>query len=472
MKAPVEVGGLVAGRYRVERVIGEGGMGVVVAARHVKLDERVAIKFLLKEALLRPDLIARFLREGRSAAQIRSEHVARVVDADELETGEPFLVMEYLEGRDLGAVLKAEGRLPIETAVRYVLQVCEALAAMHALGIVHRDMKPSNLFLTRHSDGSPVIKVIDFGISKHTSDDAEPGGDGLVTETAAILGSPKYMAPEQMRSTRDVDARADLWAIGAILHALLTGEPPFSGLSMMEVYDRILDGAPPLRTLLPAAPAGLEAVLLRCLERDRAKRYADVAELAAALVEFGPAEGVASARRAWGILRAQPLEASSHVASKDPSTKTTRAEVAATSQINTETPVVSAAAAPSARRWAPALAVAAAVVLVAGGVLLWPRERPRVDPGAPAAATAVTVTPLATAAAPADSAAPPPAATPRVEPSSSAPEPLSTARPRPVAVVSPRATATASTAPPLASSAPAPPPVPAATQPTARHGIY
>jgi eukaryotic-like serine/threonine-protein kinase len=356
MKAPVGVGDLVANRYRIEHVIGEGGMGVVVAARHVKLDQRVAIKFLLKEALLRPDLIARFLREGRSATQIRSEHVARVLDADELPTGEPFLVMEYLDGRDLGTLLKTKGPLPVETAVGYALQVCEALAEMHALGIVHRDMKPSNLFLTRRTDGSAVIKVIDFGISKGPARGAEPP-DAVLTESAAMLGTLRYMAPEQMGTARETDARADIWALGAVLHALLTGAPPFPNGGMMEVIDSINEGAPALRAALPDAPAALEAVVLRCLKKDREDRYADVAELAAALAEFGPPEGIIAARRAWSILRPvrhpQSEEPTSDVAStgapapgdaptkQEAAQKPGLADVTAASQTSTEAPVVS-----------------------------------------------------------------------------------------------------------------------------------
>jgi serine/threonine-protein kinase len=304
MGAP-RVGDIVAGRYEVERVLGKGAMGIVVAARNVNLrEQRVAIKFLLDRTLLRPDLIARFLREGNLAAMLRSEHITRIHDVGTLASGEPFLVMEYLDGRDLGAVVEANGTLGIETAVGYVLQVCEALAEAHARGIVHRDLKPANLVLTRRADGSPLIKVIDFGIAKPPPDDpgvAEPG-----TASTTILGTPQYMAPEQMRSTREVDSRADIWALGVILHKLITGEAPFQAQDFIDVYDLILLGAPPLRSRRSDAPAELEAVLLRCLQQDPAQRYADIGELAAALAELGPPEGRSAAHRAQSILRRGP----------------------------------------------------------------------------------------------------------------------------------------------------------------------
>jgi eukaryotic-like serine/threonine-protein kinase len=304
MSAPVSIGETLAGKYTVERVLGVGGMGVVVAAKHIHLGERVAIKFLLPHALVRPDVVERFLREGKAAAKMKSEHIARVRDTGTLDSGAPYLVMEYLDGQDLSALLRAEGTLPMEVAVDYVLQACEALADAHAAGVIHRDLKPGNLFLARRNDGSPVIKVIDFGISKlGATGEAPEGGAGEMTQTAMMMGSPFYMAPEQMASARDVDARSDIWSLGIILHTLLTGTPPFKAPSVMEIFELILAGAPPLRRALPSAPEGLEAILLKCLQRDRAQRFDNVAELAAALVPFGPAGARESADRSARILR-------------------------------------------------------------------------------------------------------------------------------------------------------------------------
>jgi hypothetical protein len=303
--APVRAGDLLAGRYRVERVLGAGGMGVVVAARHVALGERVAVKFLLPGGAAHPDTLARFLREGRAAARIRSEHVARVYDAGVLESGDPYLVLEYLEGSDLAAVLRARGPLPPGEAALFVLQACEGLAAAHARGIVHRDLKPGNLFLTRRAEGSPRVVVIDFGVSKLTL--TESGERGLShTGTAVALGTPYYMAPEQMRLARSVDARADIWSLGAVLYKLLTGEHPFSGNSLVEIYERTASGPPSLRAARPDAPPALEAIIARCLLRDPASRFADVAELAEALASEAPEGGAAAADRVAQILRAAP----------------------------------------------------------------------------------------------------------------------------------------------------------------------
>lgn len=184
---PVNEGEILAGKYRVERVLGVGGMGVVVAALHIALDERVAIKFLLPEALTNAEAVARFAREARAAVKIKSQHVARVIDVGTLETGAPYMVMEFLKGQDLSNHLRQHGALPIADAVDFVLQACEALAEAHALGIVHRDLKPSNLYLTHQRDGTPVVKVLDFGISK-VSGDAREKSDGALTRTSALMG--------------------------------------------------------------------------------------------------------------------------------------------------------------------------------------------------------------------------------------------------------------------------------------------
>ncbi|HVY44541.1 MAG TPA: serine/threonine-protein kinase, partial [Minicystis sp.] len=289
---PVAIGAHIAGKYVVERILGRGGMGVVAAARHLELDEAVAIKFLRPEALGDDVSVQRFVREGRAAAKIKSEHVARVFDVGRLEpSGAPYLVMELLDGLDLGELVKQKGPLPVDVAVAYVLQASEALAAAHAAGIVHRDLKPSNLFLTHRLDGSPLVKVIDFGISKIVGRE----GEGDMTASAMMMGSPHYMAPEQMKSARDVDARADVWALGGILHALLTGRAPFPASTVMGVYDLILKGPPALGRV--DVPTPLEAAVQRCLALEPSKRFASVAELAAALAPFGGADGQASAAR-------------------------------------------------------------------------------------------------------------------------------------------------------------------------------
>jgi serine/threonine-protein kinase len=209
----VRVGDVLSGKYRVERVLGTGGMGVVVAAHHLQLDERVAIKFLLPEGLKNAEALARFEREARAAVKIKNEHVARTIDVGKLENGAPYIVMEFLEGSDLASLLRARGALAIDETVEYVLQASEAIAEAHALGIIHRDLKLENLFVVRRADGLMSVKVLDFGISKVTGM-AGSGRDVGMTRTSTIMGSPLYMSPEQLHSTRDVDTRTDIWANG------------------------------------------------------------------------------------------------------------------------------------------------------------------------------------------------------------------------------------------------------------------
>jgi serine/threonine-protein kinase len=282
---------VLAGKYKVERVVGVGGMGVVLAARHLELDERVAIKMLLPTLSPLGEPATRFVREARAAIKIRNEHVVRVFDVGRLEGGAPYIVMEYLEGSDLSRLVEEIGPLRVEDAIEYVVQACEAIAAAHALGTVHRDLKPANLFLARTGDGRACVKVLDFGISKIAEGDA--GSPRGLTSTSAIMGTPCFMSPEQLRSTRDVDARADIWSIGAILHALLTGDPPYDGESNADVSAKIIRDAPtPIRQIRPEVPKEVEDVILRCLEKDPSARFKDVAELAQALAAVTHRESI------------------------------------------------------------------------------------------------------------------------------------------------------------------------------------
>jgi len=239
----MEPGSVIAGKFRIERVLGEGGMGIVLAAHHLHLGRLVAIKVLKPEALAHKDIVARFANEARSASRIQSEHVARVLDVGAFDSGEPYMVMEYLEGCDLSKYVRQRGPLAVGEAIDYLLQACEALAEAHVAGIVHRDLKPANLYLTRRADGSNCVKVLDFGISKAalSPDQAAPQN---MTQTSSVLGTPGYMAPEQLRSSKHVDARTDIWALGVILHELLTGRLAFQGSTVPEVYTSILAGAP------------------------------------------------------------------------------------------------------------------------------------------------------------------------------------------------------------------------------------
>src|SRR4051812_23022624 len=331
----VAEGQLLAGKYRVERVLGQGGMGVVVAAHHVVLDELVAIKFLLPEALQSAEAVARFEREARAAVKIKSEHVARVTDVGRLETGAPYMVMELLRGRDLAELLREQGPLSLTDVADYLLQAGEAIAEAHGLGIVHRDLKPPNLFLTQRADGSSCVKILDFGISKLTN--ASASADQVMTSTLAVMGSPLYMSPEQLMSARDVDMRTDIWALGVICFELLTGTLPFEGETLPQLIMSI-NLRPPrsLRSFRPDLPLEVEQMLLRCLSKDPAKRFANVAELAAELVKYAPRHALLSAERierlarsagfSPGALEARPSSAGRVPLAETPSSNLTLTE--------------------------------------------------------------------------------------------------------------------------------------------------
>jgi serine/threonine-protein kinase len=291
----LRVGEVVAGKFQIERVLGQGGMGYVVAARHLQLGQTVALKFI-REDVLTSEYKSRFLREARNTVRLKSKHVSRVLDVGTLDSGAPYMVMEYLEGTDLSAMLQARGAIPASEACDYVIQACEAIAEAHANHIVHRDLKPANLFLARGVGGEPVLKVLDFGVSKVVelaSDETMPGGrafqDSVVTRATDLLGSPSYMAPEQVISARDADARSDVWSLGVILFRMLAGAPPFAGVGLGDLIQQIVRGATPnLRQLRPELPPGIEGVVARCLERDRDRRPTAV-ELARLLAPYaGP----------------------------------------------------------------------------------------------------------------------------------------------------------------------------------------
>jgi serine/threonine-protein kinase len=441
---PFPPGSVLAGKYRVERLLGAGGMGWVVQATHLQLDQRVALKFMhASSANESPEAVARFLREARAAARIQSEHVARVSDVGTLETGAPYLVMEFLEGRDLDSLLQSRRGLPVDEAMDYALQACEGLAEAHAAGIVHRDLKPANLFLARRSDGSVRVKLLDFGISK-LAPAAGSTSDGAKTGTQSLMGSPLYMAPEQMRSTKSVDRRADIWSMGVILYEMLSGQSPFNGDTLPEICARILADAPPsLRSVAPAIPAGLEAVVMRCLEKEAGRRFPDVATLARALAAFGPPELRSSAERIGRLLKVgspslpeitaapsvhEPIAASSLVAQTSASFGT------ATSAGRTRRPPAAALG------LGAAVAVAGVLVAVvatrgrhgeAPAVSAAPVVVQSAPPSAPAASvTPATASPPAPAPLPAPAPVPAPASSPAPAPAA-VPAPTSTSAPAP-----------------------------------------
>ena len=300
---PVVSGQVIQGRYLVGDLIGEGGMGVVFEAMHLGLEAKVALKVIRSDLKNDDEFVLRFVNEGRAAALLKGEHVARVYDVGTLDSGEPYLVMERLEGIGLETFLQRVGPLDPPEAVGLMLEVCEGLAEAHALALVHRDIKPANLFLARRPDGSSLVKILDFGIAKRILDKGRRG----LTNPARSLGSPWYMSPEQMMDPSRVDARSDIWSLGVLLFELLTCDHPFDGEGVPEVCANVLSApAPSISDYRPGIPHGLDKVIARCLEKDPARRFPSVAALAESLLEFGsvrrpswePASGPRSSRRA------------------------------------------------------------------------------------------------------------------------------------------------------------------------------
>ena len=352
---------------------------------HLGLGKRVALKFMLPGKGPQDEQHARFLREARAAVTLKTKHVAQVIDVGTLESGAPYMVMEYLDGRDLEAVLRERGRLPIPEAVGYVLQACEAVAEAHAAGIIHRDLKPANLFLSTGPGGAPCIKVLDFGVAKFSAETLK------LTQEDAALGSPLYMSPEQMKSSATVDARSDLWALAVVLYELCAGKTPFHADRVQELCARVWFGPPTsLRDYLPDAPAGFEEILMRCLEKDRDRRFANVAQLAAALAPYAAppasaAESVASVlgvdvvpARSTDLLPGDALPGSG--SGSVPLGRSTEAALASVSA----TGPVSAQPVPKRRRRLAAVALVAAVVAVLAGVAFFVRTHKTEGVPAPA----------------------------------------------------------------------------------------
>jgi eukaryotic-like serine/threonine-protein kinase len=284
---PLRTGDTIAGKYRVLRTVAVGGMGAVVAAWHADLEQQVAIKVMLSGVAHHAESVQRFLREARASVKLRSEHVARVLDVGRLDGGQPYIVMELLEGQDLSSLVRSRGALPIADAVDFVCQACEAVAEAHSCGIVHRDLKPANLFLTVDAHREPCVKVLDFGISKVRPAADSPQSVGL-TSTSAVMGTPLYMAPEQMRSARNADERSDIWALGTILFELITARVAFAGETVTEVITAVLTGpSPSARALCPNVPEGLDRALLRCFAKEPAERFDSVAAFVSAISGYG-----------------------------------------------------------------------------------------------------------------------------------------------------------------------------------------
>jgi serine/threonine-protein kinase len=286
------VGSVVAGKYRIDRVLGRGGMGAVFSATNATIGKRVALKFLTREAARDKSATLRFQREAEAAGIIESEHIVHVFDSGTSEDGLPFLVMELLAGEDLRTRLQREGLLPIRDAVDIATQVLRGLVRAHAAGIIHRDLKPENVFLCRRDDGSTLAKIVDFGISKLSHGRAAK----TLTRRGTVLGTAYYMAPEQAQAAEGVDHRADLYGAGTILFEMLTGRPPHMAPTHEAVLVAICTkDAPDVRSLRPETPASLARVLERALAREREERIATARDF---LEELGGNPGPPTAARA------------------------------------------------------------------------------------------------------------------------------------------------------------------------------
>jgi serine/threonine-protein kinase len=424
---PFLEGSVIAGKYRVGRPLGVGAMGVVVGARHEMLGQDVAIKLLLPSLGHDASVVSRFLREAQAAARLRSDHVVRVVDVGLHEGGVPYFVMERLEGHDLSVEMQQRGALPIAEAVDLGMAALAALSEAHSLGMVHRDLKPANLFLASRPDGPPRLKVLDFGISKVSLENEPPGRD--LTSTKTLLGSPAYMSPEQIRSSRNVDARSDIWAIGVVLYELLTGQAAFDGETVGDVFAKIREEELPLLgTIRPDVPAPLEAVVARCLRRNRDERYQSAAELRAALAPFAsnPAAATVSAAAPVTSSPADVPEPAIGHAGADLGAANPRAATHAgwTSQTG-----------PRAGTRRVALAVTVSLAGLAAAAWFWSTRPPGDDPAAnaDAAAEARPAAPVVEVASAATAPAPPPPAEPAssLSPEPSSPSPPISAKPRP-----------------------------------------
>ncbi len=423
-------GVLLGGKYRVVRVIGQGGMGTVVLAKHMELGQRFAIKVLSGDLAKDGESVARFLREARACVKLQSDHVVRVSDIGSFEGIGPYIVMEYLKGADLGHILAAQGPLAPTLAVDYVLEALDAIAEAHSLGIVHRDLKPSNLFLAERADGRRIVKVLDFGISKMDPLLEARKPHHKLTATRTVLGSPSYMSPEQLKSSRDVDARADIWSLGVVLYELISGTTPFEAETAGGIFTKVVSEDPrPLGDGHGEAP-GLEQIIRRCLRRKVEERFATVGELALALRPYASVDGVRSLERrnvlatsgAWLGTPSdhEPGELTPTAAAPAPSAVTVGSVTVPTP------PPAWAGASDAKRRWALGLGVGGLVLAIAGTTMvLYLRQAPSDAPSA-AAPTSADPPPVALGATP--SAEPlPPAAPDRLDATlATAPAPPST----------------------------------------------
>lgn len=435
-------GDKVADKYLLEKELGRGGMGIVFLATDLDLERPVAIKVLLEEHVEDQGAVARFLREAKASVKIKSEHVAHVYETGKLANGVPYIVMEYLQGQDLADRLEQGGPLDEGQIAEILLQACEALAEAHAAGIVHRDLKPANLFLARRPDGSDVIKILDFGISKIST-------NSVLTKSQTLVGSPYYMSPEQLESAQDVDARADIWAAGVIMYELWTGKRPFEGNSLAALCVTVLNASPkPLSELKESTSPQFAGVVSRCLQKSRSDRFQNVAELAEALEKITPGSSAGAAARVVKVLQNARTVPDTPRRESDP----VHERAASWAQTNRE--------ATAQRERGRRFILATVVIVAAGGIGValgqWVQQDAPKD-------AAFASPPLAEKADVAESPVPPPVDSParptaaaRVEPALDQPLPVVSASVR---------------APAGASASAQPPQAPPQAKPTAQHAL-
>ena len=422
----VNVGDVILDKYRVESILGAGGMGVVAQCIHLQLGERVAIKMLRPDVLRDSDAVERFQREAQAAAKLRSEYVARVTDVGTFSaTHVPYMVMEFLEGNDLDQLIQERGHLPVPWSVELMLQAAEALAEAHSINIVHRDVKPSNLFVTWRPDGSAMIKVLDFGISKSPT-----GADMQLTQTQSLLGTPAYMSPEQMRSARLVDSRSDIWSLGTVMYEVIEGRRPFVAESFSEMCVKVAVDEPAPMTL---APPALQQVILRCLAKTPEQRYSSMAELGRDLIPFAPDQhqGAMLVERMLRMLRRShggdwDISSGAVVPLRDRSAPVSLQQPAAMTPHpgSLQLPAALPPAPPddlAATTYAPPrprssnrriAAIALVLVAIIGGIAIGKLAARSDDPVSPPAATASTQTPIVMPMTAVDAGAAAPVATP------------------------------------------------------------
>jgi serine/threonine protein kinase len=418
-------GDVLDGKYRIEKMLGEGGMGAVAKATHLVRRAPVALKFMSGAVLSLPGAVERFVNEGVAASQIDSDHVVKVFDVGRLPSGAPYLVMEFLDGRDLSDVILQEGpRIEPARAVHFGLQMLRALHTAHGAGIVHRDMKPSNCFVIE-KDGEPdFLKLVDFGISKVRYADEDQGPN--LTRTNSALGTPLYMSPEQARSPRDVDRRSDLYSVGAILYEMLCGRTPYTAESgeYTEILFKIFTTDPePVRDVHPDVPDGLASAVHRALTRERDGRFATALDMGEALAPFaGPrsAEVIGKMRAMRGrSMVPRPMRLASRAAQPSaasesdpfpaptfPAAGTPGADALRAPRVPTDVGLTRSAGsgAHSTRRQAivgVSLAIAAVILLVAMGMFVQRARSPSPEPASapPRVATGTLVDAQASAAA-------------------------------------------------------------------------